>query len=361
MLRALAIVVGTALLGLVLLPFLVVGVLAGQLQQAAQAGAQWDIPPAVLPALEQAGGQAGVPWFLLAAVASVATDFARHAPDEVARGDAPGTTIFPVVTPPIGAGPGQGMFLLGRGSAPAALGNPQDVLSAAAWLAGRLADLTAGDPLAQGALGDPEVDQFWERVLAQAPLSIAAAAITSDEAPVMAGDDPIQQFGAAVLIHIAAPVTATNLGAFAAWAAGEGTCARFNPLATTQPEPGATPFNTLSGGGHVWNYPSMDVGVQATTTALTNGRYQRVIAAFQADAGVDAVATAVEASPWGTRHFGSPTYAGRSCGQAASSPAPTPSTVSIVATIVARASQYQSIWSDMELLGAAGAPIGAAP
>jgi hypothetical protein len=239
------------------------------------------------------------------------------------------------------------------------------VADAATWLAGRLGALTQNSPLAAAPLNDPGVGSFWEAVLADAPLVITVPAVDGATAGAVgpAPGTPIQQFGSDVLSAIGAPLTTSNLGAFAAWAAGENTCAGFNPLATTQPEPGATAFNTLADGGHVWNYPTLAVGVQATVTALTNGRYGRVIAAFQADAGEAAVAAAVEASPWGTHRFGSPTYAGRECGGSGSgsgsaSPPPTLPTVTgpdaIPATIVARAEVYQAIWEQMEELAPAG-------
>ncbi len=342
------------LLALFTFPFLVVAVVAGQIQQSAQVAAAWDVPPEVVPALRDAGLQAGIPWFLLAGAASVATDFARHGPDGVARGGVPGTAIFPTVAPPIAGG----MFLVDPHSGSPALADDQDVRAAAGWLAQHLAALVGG-PVATAAPGladltQPAAARFWQAVVAAAPLRILAVAPGgADVTPVDPGANPIRQFGGAVLARINAPVTAANLDAFAAWAAGEGTCARFNPLATTQPEPGATPFNTFGGGLHVWNYPSLAVGVEATTTALTNGLYQPVIAAFVASAGVAAVAAAVEQSPWGTRVFGSPSYAGKGCGTGAgpSAPPPTLPTITgadaIPATIVARAAHYQVIWSQM--------------
>jgi len=120
----------------------------------------------------------------------------------------------------------------------------------------------------------------------------------------------VQQFGSAVLAAIGAPASANNLGAFSAWTAGEGACAAFNPLDTTQPESGAWAYNSFGPGGqyHVWNYPSFAVGVQATVTALTNGRYGPILTAFRNDAGVAAIESAVAASPWGTHVFGSTSY-----------------------------------------------------
>jgi hypothetical protein len=366
-LRLAAVAVCGGVVGLFLLPFLVAGVVAGQLAQTAQLAAQWDIPPEVVPALQDAGQQWALPWFLLAGIGSVATDFARHAPDGQSRGDAPGTAIFPTVTPPIGRpGGGEGMFLARRDTAGSAPADPQDVRAAAAWLAAQLTALAKGSPLAQRPLSDPEASRFWQQVIAAAPLTIASPATGGgDVTPVPPGDNPIRQFASAVLARISAPSSSANLDAFAAWAAGEGSCARFNPLATTQPEPGATPFNNLSGGGHVWHYPSFAIGVQATTTALTNGLYQPVIAAFQASAGVAAVEAAVVRSPWGTRHFGSTSYAGRQCAGGGSAPGPAPGgappptlpTVAgpdaVPATIVARAIQYEAVWSQMIALAPA--------
>jgi len=354
-----------AVVGLLLLPLLVATVILGDIQQVSQVSTGWDIPPAVVPALQEAAAQAGISWFLLAGVASVATDFARHAPDGVDRGDTAGTAIFPVVTPPIGrVAQGQGMFLVDPRAGEPVLADAQDVRESAVWLASVLATLSQGSPLAAGDLSNAAVSQFWQHILVSAPIDIATPAPNgadqlpgSPVVPVTPGSNPIQQFGGAVLVRIAAPVTTGNLGAFSAWAAGEGTCAHFNPLATTQPEPGATPFNTLSGGGHVWNYPSFDVGVDATTTALTNGLYKQVIAAFQADAGVDAVAAAVERSPWGTHHFGSTSYAGLPCSNDGAGSSAPPSTVppvtetgpdAVPTTIVARAAQYQQIWDETE-------------
>ena len=67
-----------------------------------------------------------------------------------------------------------------------------------------------------------------------------------------------------------------------AWAQAEGGTAAFNPLNSTEPWPGATPYNTipLDGGGviHVWNYPSGAAGIAATAATLANGRYGGIVA-----------------------------------------------------------------------------------
>ena len=59
--------------------------------------------------------------------------------------------------------------------------------------------------------------------------------------------------------------------------------AAYNPLDTTWEMPGATPFNTFGNDEHVWNYPSQDVGAQATANTLMNGRYPAILAALRSD------------------------------------------------------------------------------
>lgn len=59
-----------------------------------------------------------------------------------------------------------------------------------------------------------------------------------------------------------------------AWARAEGGTARWNPLNSTQPWPGATDYNSV----HVRNYPSGAAGVAATAATLVNGRYDGIVA-----------------------------------------------------------------------------------
>jgi len=58
--------------------------------------------------------------------------------------------------------------------------------------------------------------------------------------------------------------------ALTAMAVGEGSSARFNPIDTTLQLPGATPYNSFGPAGrwHVWNYPDLATGVDATTKTL---------------------------------------------------------------------------------------------
>ena len=120
---------------------------------------------------------------------------------------------------------------------------------------------------------------------------------TVKAAPVPGGTEAA--FMAAVLADLGAPVTAANLRSLAAWAAREGCwgCVGVNnPLDSTLPEPGATWFNTFGGGLHVWNYPTPDIGAQAT--AVTIGGYPAITAALRSGSGVCGPGFAAEFSRW---------------------------------------------------------------
>jgi hypothetical protein len=85
-----------------------------------------------------------------------------------------------------------------------------------------------------------------------------------------------------------------------AWERVEGGWAHNNPLNTTMPEPSAS---DLTGNvAHVKVYSTMDVGLAATVSVLSEHAYAPVVAAL---AGNDphAIARAVAASPWGTPDF----------------------------------------------------------
>lgn len=88
-------------------------------------------------------------------------------------------------------------------------------------------------------------------------------------------------FTSAFLAGIGAPDNANNHTFVIAWMGGESTNAANNPLATTQPANGATAFNTLSGGGHVWNYPNPQTGLAATIQTIKNGYYPGLLSNLQ--------------------------------------------------------------------------------
>ena len=99
------------------------------------------------------------------------------------------------------------------------------------------------------------------------------------------------------------PQTQCNLSAVTAWEQAEGgnwqNAARFNPLDTTQPEPGSSAMNSAG----VQAFPSWQAGFTATLTVLRNGLYGPILAALSSGGNAQTAADAVAASPWGTSPF----------------------------------------------------------
>lgn len=118
-----------------------------------------------------------------------------------------------------------------------------------------------------------------------------------------AGDYTPQTWAPAFLRDARLPVTPSNVRAVVAWEMAEGgnwfNGARFNPLDTTMPEPGATDMNWVG----VKAYTSWTQGFVATVATLYNGNYPGIIAALRAGKSAQAVADAVAVSPWGTLPF----------------------------------------------------------
>ena len=82
---------------------------------------------------------------------------------------------------------------------------------------------------------------------------------------------------AALLQQINAPLTKQNVAFLDAWQQSEGGTAANNPLNTTQPASGASDYNSVG----VKNYPSPNVGIQATAQTLQNGRYPIILSALR--------------------------------------------------------------------------------
>lgn len=104
----------------------------------------------------------------------------------------------------------------------------------------------------------------------------------------------------ALLARIGAPADTENTQAVVAWEAAEGghwhNTAKYNPLNTTQGEPGATSINSAG----VKAYTSWDQGLVATTTTLQNGAYEPILSALSTGTDPQSVLDAIVASPWGT-------------------------------------------------------------
>lgn len=91
-----------------------------------------------------------------------------------------------------------------------------------------------------------------------------------------------------------------NVRALVGWEKAEGghwhNTAKFNPLNTTQPMPGA---GSTGAQGNIKVYRSWQQGLDATARTLRNGRYENIIQALRAGSPGD-VANAIGQSPWGT-------------------------------------------------------------
>jgi peptidoglycan hydrolase CwlO-like protein len=96
------------------------------------------------------------------------------------------------------------------------------------------------------------------KVLQQEELLAAIAAVNGG-LPI-----PFGQWAPLFLPKLGAPTCRNNLVLVVAWEATEYTMARFNPLATSYPMPGATTFNSSG----VKNYTTLDQGITATVLTL---------------------------------------------------------------------------------------------
>jgi hypothetical protein len=109
-----------------------------------------------------------------------------------------------------------------------------------------------------------------------------------------------QQWAAALLQHLGIRQTPGAMQAIVGWTRAEGghwnNSARYNPLNTTQPEPGAGNTGTQ---GNIKVYKSWDQGLNATVQTLKNGRYGNILAGLSSG-NPTAVGRAIERSPWGT-------------------------------------------------------------
>lgn len=115
-----------------------------------------------------------------------------------------------------------------------------------------------------------------------------AAPAAIHAAPVTSGSETA--FIAATLADLGAPDNAANVRSLADWFPHEYPSwppwADNNPMSSTMPMPGAWAYNTLTGGGHVWNYPNAAEGAEATAKTLADGWYPQILAALRAGNGL---------------------------------------------------------------------------
>lgn len=91
----------------------------------------------------------------------------------------------------------------------------------------------------------------------------------------------------------------SNRKLLGAWARAEGGTAKYNPLNTTEPWPGATDYNTV----HVRNYPTGAAGIAATAATMVNGHYDGIVKDLRAgkkSARQMVTDNAAEYDVWGT-------------------------------------------------------------
>jgi len=110
-------------------------------------------------------------------------------------------------------------------------------------------------------------------------------------------------FYKSILKCLGAEPTKSNMLFMYAWRQSEGGKARNNPFNTTMKMPGATNISNTSVG--VKNYPTPEVGIEATCKTLKNGRdkygYDKIIDGLKNDVGISKLSDAVINSKWGTK------------------------------------------------------------
>ena len=136
-----------------------------------------------------------------------------------------------------------------------------------------------------------------------APGHGAAATLLSTGAVPAGGSYTVQTWAPAFLHAAGEPVTTCDVKFVIAWENAEGgnwgNSAAYNPLNSTQTEPGSHSMNSAG----VQAYTSWQQGLQADAATLRNGRYTGILSALNAGNDAQQAANAVAGSPWGTGKF----------------------------------------------------------
>lgn len=107
-----------------------------------------------------------------------------------------------------------------------------------------------------------------------------------------------------LLKKLGAPITDENLKFLYAWRQSEGDGGKYNPFNTTLKKPGSTFFNYLNSKKTigVQNYPSEEVGIEATVDTLNHNRYDCITDGLKQDIGATEITTrcASALKTWGT-------------------------------------------------------------
>lgn len=111
-----------------------------------------------------------------------------------------------------------------------------------------------------------------------------------------------EQWAKQFLRGLGAPVNRANLYAIVSWIQAEGGDAKNNPLNTTHNAPGATDYNWVG----VKNYPTVDVGLQASIETLEYGAqrdlygYRPIKRNLKRGKRAGKTLRSIESSIWGT-------------------------------------------------------------
>lgn len=105
------------------------------------------------------------------------------------------------------------------------------------------------------------------------------------------------EFSRELLIASGLAPSVNNVQSLVVWMTSEDTMAEWNPMATTQPMPGATEFNSAG----VKNYPDQAIGIQGFTITLHNGYYGGIIDCLTRSAIPAETCATITNSAWGSK------------------------------------------------------------
>lgn len=110
-----------------------------------------------------------------------------------------------------------------------------------------------------------------------------------------------KDWAARILHGLGAPQVEGNIQVLVAWARGENTKARNNPLATTKKMPGSWDFN-VNNGYPVQQYGDYLQGCDATVRTIRNGHYPTIVSGFRNGDPGEVMSAPMEFQVWGTGH-----------------------------------------------------------
>ena len=119
--------------------------------------------------------------------------------------------------------------------------------------------------------------------------------ISSNVPNTVSGDD---DFYVQILECLGAPITRDNMLFFYAWRQAEGGQATNNPFNTTKKMEGATHYGANVAG--VKNYPTIQMGIDATCETLKLGYYTDILEGLKNDVGLFKLSRMSSINTWGT-------------------------------------------------------------